>query len=296
MCNDRIVVYYLKAIMSYNKITMWKMRIHIFFMKILALFVSSAIFAGVSYMLFKIEGNAFIDEFLGSACLLIFFYSLHYYLVKMMVEVRDVDIIQDANLCVAFDQACILARINNPISKPKLYILDDDKINAFTWGINIPYLYGVPLVGSCIAVSRGCVELCDHIELLGIISHEFGHIKAMDSFVANIAKLQAFVGNKLPNFLKGAKFNLFNIWLFTTWFSLGLLLPLVGRLYSQEAERAADLFSVRLLDSPDPLISGFSRIITEEKIVDQRSDVKVHLSSNHPVIHARLIYLLELKV
>jgi Zn-dependent protease with chaperone function len=282
--------------MSYNKATMWKMRIHIFFMKTLALFVSTAIFAGISFTLFKIEGNAFIDEFLASAFLLIILYSLHYYLVKMLVNVREADIVQDAKLYTAFNQACVLAHVDNFISRPKLFILDEKEINAFTWGINIPFMYGVPLIGSCIAVSRGCIELCDHVELLGIISHEFGHIKAMDSFVANIAKIQALVGNKLPNFLKGAKLNLFNIWIFATWLSLGLLLPLVGRLYSQEAEREADLYSVRLLDSPDPLISGFNRIITKEKIADQRNDLKAHLTGNHPVTHERLAYLLELKV
>jgi Zn-dependent protease with chaperone function len=285
-----------EAYMSYNKTEMWKMRIHIFFMKLLALFVSTAIFAGIGYTLFKIEGNAFIDEFLVSACFLILFYSLHYYIIKLIVNVREADEIQDAKLYAAFNQVCILAHTNNSLSKPKLYILEEDGINAFTWGINIPYLYGAPLIGSCIAISRGCVKSCDHIALLGIIGHEFGHIKAMDSFVANISKLQSLIGSKLPNFLKGAKLSIFNIWIYATWLSLGLLLPLIGRLYSQEAERAADLYSVRLLDSPDPIITGLNQIMTDLKIEDQRDDIMIRLNSSHPVIHQRLTYLLELKL
>jgi heat shock protein HtpX len=65
------------------------------------------------------------------------------------------------NLCIA-----------NGMAMPKLYIIDDDSLNAFASGINSKTF--------SISLSKGIIEKLNDEELEGVIAHELSHVRNRD--------------------------------------------------------------------------------------------------------------------
>ena len=66
----------------------------------------------------------------------------------------------------------------------KIYLMKSPLPNAFT--------FGLPLMGSIIAVHSNILEILDPEEVKAIIAHEVGHIKNRDSIIQILARMPAF--------------------------------------------------------------------------------------------------------
>jgi heat shock protein HtpX len=79
------------------------------------------------------------------------------------------------------------------IPKPKIYVMDNDEINAYATGRDPRH--------ASIAVTRGALEKLDRDELEGVIGHEMSHIKNYDirfaMLVAVLVGLVAIISNIL---------------------------------------------------------------------------------------------------
>jgi len=77
--------------------------------------------------------------------------------------------------------------------EPEMFIYQDPKPNAFTYGVDKPY----------IGISTGLIDLLDEKELLGVIGHEVGHIHCNHVLYRTAAWLLMILIGKLANYMFG---------------------------------------------------------------------------------------------
>ena len=70
----------------------------------------------------------------------------------------------------------LAAKANIPV--PKIYFMPTDSPNAFATGRN-------PSTAS-VAVTRGILEICDDVEIEGVLAHELGHVKNRDILISAV--------------------------------------------------------------------------------------------------------------
>lgn len=154
------------------------------------------------------------------------------------------------------------------LPKPKLYVMQDNNINAFASGRNPE--------NAVICVTTGCLEKLDKHELEGVMAHELSHIANFDirfmtltavlvgmiSIISEIFLRSLFwrsVGNSDDN--KGqAIFIILGI-------VLAILAPIVTALVqlaiSRKREYTADASAVKFIRSPTGLKSALKKIQSE---------------------------------
>jgi heat shock protein HtpX len=142
--------------------------------------------------------------------------------------------------------------IADGLSKPTLYVVDDDALNAFTAGANPKH--------AVLVVTTGLLRTLNRVELEGVLAHELSHIKTLDSMSASVAVvalagpvLLADVGRRpgAPLLARPAVV-------------LGVLAPLAGwalrRAVDPRRELDADTAGVRITRYPPGLASALTKL------------------------------------
>jgi heat shock protein HtpX len=70
----------------------------------------------------------------------------------------------------------LAAKANIPV--PKIYFIPTDSPNAFATGRNPSH--------ASVAVTRGILEVCDDVEIEGVLAHELGHVKNRDILISAV--------------------------------------------------------------------------------------------------------------
>jgi heat shock protein HtpX len=70
----------------------------------------------------------------------------------------------------------LAAKANIPV--PKIYLMPTDSPNAFATGRNPSH--------ASVAVTRGILEICDDVEIEGVLAHELGHVKNRDILISAV--------------------------------------------------------------------------------------------------------------
>ena len=157
---------------------------------------------------------------------------------------------------------------------PRVYIIEDNGLNAFATGRN-------PNDAS-VALTRGIINKLDDLELQGVIAHEMSHIGNRDIrldmllitgvgvtvFAADILMRTIVYGNHSSNDDNGKNNTaavLFMVWLAFTVFNF-IVSPLLQLAVSRKREFAADACGAQITRNPAALASAL-RKISEKPIV-----------------------------
>ncbi len=169
------------------------------------------------------------------------------------------------------------------IPKPKLFIIDDDALNAFATGRNPEH--------SVIVVTKGLLKKLNREELEGVIGHEMSHIKNYDMKFATLVVVLVGMVAILSRFFIRSQF-----WgnkkekegtsiLFFIGILLAIFAPLFTRLVqlaiSRKREFLADASSVELTRNPSGLINALKKI-SQNPSVKSASQVTAGLFISNP--------------
>jgi heat shock protein HtpX len=92
----------------------------------------------------------------------------HNLFIRMATGSRPLERMENKRVYNLLENLCIAAGM----SMPKLYIIDDDSLNAFASGINSKSF--------SISLSKGIIEKLNDEELEGVIAHELSHVRNRD--------------------------------------------------------------------------------------------------------------------
>lgn len=178
--------------------------------------------------------------------------------------------------------------ITTGIPMPKLYIIEDQAINAFATGRK-------PETAS-IAVTRGAIEKLENEELEGVLSHELSHIKNYDiRFMMLVAVLVGSISIMANIFLHTGRLSRRdnnreggNI---TAVFAiigvvLAILSPIIAELIklavSRRREYLADASGSLITRYPEGLAKALEKIASENRPMANASSATAHLFISSP--------------
>ena len=158
------------------------------------------------------------------------------------------------------------------LPQPRVYIIDDDSMNAFATGRS-------PRDAS-VALTRGIIKKLDRLELQGVIAHEMAHIGNRDIrldmmlitgvgvtvFAADMIFRLAFVsgGNSEDNKNSSAAV-LLMVWMAFMVFNW-IITPILRMAISRNREYAADATGAQITRNPMALASALRKITTDSRV------------------------------
>ena len=158
------------------------------------------------------------------------------------------------------------------LPRPRVYIIDDDSMNAFATGRS-------PRDAS-VALTRGIIKKLDRLELQGVIAHEMAHIGNRDIrldmmlitgvgvtvFAADMIFRLAFVsgGNSEDNKNSSAAV-LLMVWMAFMVFNW-IITPILRMAVSRNREYAADATGAQITRNPMALASALRKITTDSRV------------------------------
>ena len=158
------------------------------------------------------------------------------------------------------------------LPRPRVYIIDDDSMNAFATGRS-------PRDAS-VALTRGIIKKLDNLELQGVIAHEMAHIGNRDIrldmmlitgvgvtvFAADMILRLAIVGNNGDNDNRGnGAAVLLMIWLAFMVFNW-IITPILRMAVSRNREYAADATGAQITRNPMALANALRKITTDARV------------------------------
>ena len=158
------------------------------------------------------------------------------------------------------------------LPKPKLYIMEDNNINAFASGRDPEH--------AVICITTGMLNSLDKQELEGVLAHELSHIANYDIRFMTIASVlvgmiaiisEIFLRSLFWSSLSGNndRDNKLQIIFIVLGIALAILAPLVVMLIqlaiSRKREFTADASAVKFIRSPTGLINALTKINHEHK-------------------------------
>lgn len=183
--------------------------------------------------------------------------------------------------------------ISQGMKMPKLYIIEDDSLNAFASGINNS--------SYSISLSRGIINKLNDEELEGVMAHELTHIKNRDvrlliisiifvgifSFLAEMAfRSLRFAGNRKSS--KDGKGTGALILIIIVITAVAYFVSLLLRFgISQKREYLADAGSAEITKKPYALASALRKISDDSLIeaVESRDVAQLFISNPKPSVH-----------
>lgn len=154
---------------------------------------------------------------------------------------------------------------------PKVYIIDDESMNAFATG-------RTPKDAS-IALTKGIIKRLDKLELEGVIAHEMAHIGNRDIrldmilitgigvtvFAADVLLRAVIYGNNSNNEKNNSGAILLMVWLAFTVFNL-IISPILRMAISRKREFSADATGAYITRNPHALASALRKITKDSRI------------------------------
>ncbi|WP_428075843.1 M48 family metallopeptidase [Candidatus Avelusimicrobium luingense] len=207
--------------------------------------------------------------------------------------------------------------ITRGLPLPRIYILDDDSLNAFATGRDPEH--------ASIALTKGIVKKLERVELEGVIAHELAHVENRDIrlMLITVAGISffTFAGEMLIRFGlssgRGSKKNsggLLFILLGIFFLVYGYLIaPLIRLAVSRQREYQADATAALTTRNPRALASALHKISGDSRVeaLDKRESMAAMCIANplekmglfsalsgllatHPPIQKRIDALLEM--
>lgn len=185
------------------------------------------------------------------------------------------------NLCIA-----------NGMKMPKLFIIEDESLNAFASGINDSSF--------SISLSRGIIDKLDDDELEGVIAHELSHIRSRDvrvliisiifvgifSFIAEMAfrSLRFAGGGRRENGKSQGMIILIAVVVSAVCYLFSILLRFG---ISRSREYLADAGSANMTHNPQALASALRKISADPAIeaVESRDVAQLFIDNPKPSAH-----------
>ena len=158
------------------------------------------------------------------------------------------------------------------LPRPRVYIIDDNSMNAFVTGRS-------PRDAS-VALTRGIIKKLDNLELQGVIAHEMAHIGNRDIrldmmlitgvgvtvFAADMILRLAIVGNNGDNDNRGnGAAVLLMVWLAFMVFNW-IITPILRMAVSRNREYAADATGAQITRNPMALANALRKITTDARV------------------------------
>lgn len=154
---------------------------------------------------------------------------------------------------------------------PRVYIIDDDSMNAFATG-------RTPKDAS-VALTRGIIKKLNRIELEGVIAHEMAHIGNRDIrldmmlitgvgvtvFAADVILRAAIYGGNSRDDNKNSSAILLMVWLAFMVFNW-IITPLLRMAVSRNREYAADATGAQITHNPQALADALRKITTDSRV------------------------------
>lgn len=174
------------------------------------------------------------------------------------------------------------------IKTPKVYVINDNAINAFATGRDPE--------NSHIAVTQGAIEKLQNEELEGVIAHEMSHIKNYDIRLMTIVIICVGIITLLSQFfLRGRMFSSrdndkgsgqLGAILVIVGLVLAILSPLFAQLIqlavSRKREYLADASGALLTRYPDGLANALEKIKLEDRQLVRVNKATAHLYISSP--------------
>lgn len=154
---------------------------------------------------------------------------------------------------------------------PRVYIIDDDSMNAFATGRS-------PRDAS-IALTRGLIAKLNKLELEGVVAHEMAHIGNRDIrldmllitgvgvtvFAADILLRSALYSNSGRDEKNNTGAILLMVWLAFMVFNL-IITPILRMAISRKREFAADATGAQITRNPRALADALRKITTDSRV------------------------------
>ena len=174
------------------------------------------------------------------------------------------------------------------ISKPQLYVIEDESPNAFATGRDVKH--------AVVCATTGLLAKLNRTELEGVIAHEISHIRNYDTRLMSIVSILAGMVVLLADwFLRGMFFRGrgrdeksgdIGVIFFILGIILSLLSPLIAQLIqlaiSRRREFLADASAVMLTRQPDGLIRALEKISNDRKPLLAANKATAHLFIINP--------------
>ena len=182
-------------------------------------------------------------------------------------EIFDTDV-KNREIFRAVENVAIAAGL----PRPRVYIIDDDSMNAFATGRS-------PRDAS-VALTRGLIKKLDNLELQGVIAHEMAHIGNRDIrldmllitgvgvtvFAADmILRMAIFSGGGRDDNKNNGAAILLMVWLAFMVFNW-IITPILRMAISRNREYAADATGAQITHNPMALASALRKITTDSRI------------------------------
>ncbi len=160
------------------------------------------------------------------------------------------------------------------IPKPKLYIMENENINAFASGRNPEH--------AVVCVTTGALRKLNKQELEGVLAHELGHVANYDiRFMTLTAVIVGMIAIVSEIFLRSLFFKNMgndrekgNAILILIGIVLAILAPVFVQLVqlsiSRKREYTADASAVKFVRSPTGLISALKKIEKESQTIESK--------------------------
>lgn len=253
---------------------------------IMALFV--ALVVGVGYVMGQALGYG--DSFMWIAVLfaVISSFASYYWGDKMVLAMsgaRPADRKRDFDFYTVTENLAMA----DGLPKPKLYVIDDEAMNAFATGRDPQH--------AVICATTGILERLDRSELEGVIAHEMSHVKNFDT------RLMAVVA-----VLVGTLVYLADIFMRTLWWGggrrsrddegnlgaifmiLGLVLAVISPIMatliqmamSRNREYLADASGANLTRYPEGLARALEKLKGDRDVLQSATNATAHLYIVNP--------------
>ena len=182
-------------------------------------------------------------------------------------EIFDTDV-KNREIFRAVENVAIAAGL----PRPRVYIIDDDSMNAFATGRS-------PRDAS-VALTRGLIKKLDNLELQGVIAHEMAHIGNRDIrldmllitgvgvtvFAADmILRMAIFSGGGRDDNKNNGAAILLMVWLAFMVFNW-IITPILRMAISRNREYAADATGAQITHNPMALANALRKITTDSRI------------------------------
>ncbi len=240
---------------------------------------------GIGWLFSEIIGNSDILYFAVGFSLLmnIFSYWFSDKIVLKMSGAKPIKREDNRELFDSVERLCRQAYL--PI--PKIYIMDDQSLNAFATGRNAK--------NSAVAFTQGLLNTLDQRELEGVIAHELSHIQNNDILISTIiVVLVGFVSLLSDFFLRMSIFGGFRdnennsagSIMAVAGIVLAILAPFVAMIIqlaiSRKREFLADASGASLTHNPSGLASALEKISSNSIPMKKASQATAHLFISNP--------------
>ena len=174
--------------------------------------------------------------------------------------------------------------IASGLPTPKIYIIEDQSMNAFATGRDPKH--------ASVAFTRGIIKALDKTELEGVAAHELSHIKNRDILVMTVVvTLVGILSVLMDMAMRGMLFgggrdNKGNGALMIVGIVLMILAPIVGKIIqlaiSRKREYLADASGALMTRYPEGLASALEKIGSQSPPMKRASHATSHLFIANP--------------